>query len=278
VKSRRSADGVCWADDATRGAPTHFDHPLKCGGLSRRQVMRMFAASAVLIGCGDDGASTESGTTTGSGGSGPGPGGVGGAGGGMGSTGGAGGTSGVGGQGGSGGDPLALCHRRGPTAGCYITEDNILGPFYKANAPFDGNLADDLAGELMLIEGTVYGCDCETPLAGAVVDVWQADSEGAYDSAGFTLRGRIETDADGRYSLLTIKPGWYLNGNQFRPAHIHYKVSHQDGAALTTQLYFEGDPYIPDDPFVKDSLVIPLSTGQVRGSTALIGTFDVVLA
>ncbi|NUO53667.1 MAG: protocatechuate 3,4-dioxygenase subunit beta, partial [Polyangiaceae bacterium] len=90
--------------------------------------------------------------------------------------------------------------------------------------------------------------------------------------------GKIETDADGHYSFVTIKPGWYLNGDQFRPAHIHYKVSHNDGVALTTQLYFEGDPYIPIDPFVKDSLVIPLSQGEVNGAEGLLGTFDIVLA
>jgi len=258
---------------------------LRLGGLSRRQVMRMFAASAVLVGCSDDSATTlGNGGAGGAGGDAAGGGspGTGGAGGyaAGGDAAGAGGPGGAPGEGGAGGgpDPLALCQRRGPTEGCFITEDNILGPFYKAGAPFDGNLADDLPGELMLIEGTVFGCDCETPLVGAVVDIWQADDDGGYDNAGFTLRGRIETDGDGRYSLLTIKPGWYLNGNQFRPAHIHYKVSHDKGVALTTQLYFEGDPYIPDDPFVKDSLVIPLSNGQVQGRSALVGTFDIVLA
>ncbi len=246
---------------------------LRSGRLSRRQVMSAFGSTALLIGCSDDVLGTGGGdsgpsTTHGSGG------GLAQGGGGFG-----GGGTGGGGQGGAGGgSPLAECKMRGPTDGCYITEDNILGPFYKSGAPFDGNLADALEGDLMLIQGTVYGCDCVTPLAGAIVDVWQADSEGAYDNVGFTLRGKIETDANGHYSFVTIKPGWYLNGDQFRPAHIHYKVSHQDGVALTTQLYFEGDPYIPIDPFVKDSLVIPLTQGDVNGSEGLLGTFDIVLA
>ncbi|NUP05457.1 MAG: twin-arginine translocation pathway signal protein [Polyangiaceae bacterium] len=190
--------------------------------------------------------------------------------------GGFGGSPSTGGAGG-GGDPFATCHQRGPTEGCYITEDNILGPYYKPGAPFDGNIADDLPGDLMLIQGVVYGCDCETPLAGAIVDVWQADSEGAYDNAGFTLRGKIETDENGRYSFVTIKPGWYLNGATYRPAHIHYKVSHADGLALTTQLYFEGDPYIDGDPYVKESLIIPLANGNVGRQAGLVGTFDIVL-
>lgn len=247
---------------------------LRREGLSRRQIMQMFAASAVMVGCSEESPSLDPSGGAGAGG-GPGPGG---GGGGSAGPGGAGGQAELGGAGGAGPDPLALCQRRGPTEGCFITDDNLLGPFYKAGAPFDADLADDLPGELVQIEGTVYGCDCETPLAGAIVDIWQADDAGGYDNAGFTLRGRIETDEDGRYRLLTIKPGWYLNGDQFRPAHIHYKVSHEQGMSLTTQLYFEGDPYIPIDPFVKDSLIIPLASGQVKGRSALLGTFDIVLA
>ncbi len=244
---------------------------LRKGGLTRRDVVRLFAASAVMVGCGDD----QLGTGGSGGGAGPGTTGSGGA---PGQGGG-----GVGGQpgqgGGGGGDPLATCKQRGPTPGCLVTEDNILGPFYKENAPFDADLAALLAGELLLISGTVFGCDCVTPLPGAIVDVWQADDAGAYDNAGFTLRGKIQADAQGRYSFLTVRPGWYLNGAQYRPAHIHYKVSHEDGVALTTQLYFEGDPYIPIDPFVKESLVIPLSPGDVGGGAqGMLGTFDVVLA
>jgi catechol 1,2-dioxygenase len=248
---------------------------LRRQGLSRRQIMQMFAASAAMVGCSDDSSSPDPGAGGGGAGAGGGPG-TGGAGGAAG-PGGAGGQAQIGGAGGGGPNPLEICQRRGPTEGCFITEDNLLGPFYKPGAPFEADLADDLPGELVQIDGTVYGCDCETPLAGAIVDIWQADDTGGYDNAGFTLRGRIETDKDGRYSLLTIKPGWYLNGDQFRPAHIHYKVSHEKGLALTTQLYFEGDPYIPIDPFVKDSLIIPLANGQVKGRSALLGTFDIVL-
>ncbi len=247
---------------------------LRMGRLSRRQVLNAFGGAALLVGCGDDELGTGAG---GSGASAGGPGTGGGTTGGLGGRG-QGGAGGMGQGGAGGGNPLADCKMRGPTDGCYITEDNILGPFYKAGAPFEDDLADGLDGDLMLIQGTVFGCDCVTPLAGAVVDVWQADAEGAYDNDGFILRGKIETDEDGKYSFVTVKPGWYLNGAQYRPAHIHYKVSHKDGMALTTQLYFEGDPYIPIDPFVKDSLVIPLSPGDVGGAEGLLGTFDIVLA
>ena len=84
----------------------------------------------------------------------------------------------------------------------------------------------------------------------------------------------MNTDENGKYEYETILPGFYPNGGTFRPRHIHYKVSHENGAPLTTQLYFDCDPYIPVDPFVKQSLIIPLTK---EGDT-LRGVFDIVLA
>ena len=51
-----------------------------------------------------------------------------------------------------------------------------------------------------------------------------------------------KTDEHGRYAYTTIVPGHYLNGVQYRPAHIHLKASAAAHAPLTTQLYFAGDP------------------------------------
>ena len=59
---------------------------------------------------------------------------------------------------------------------CLITDDNILGPYYKAGAPFRTNIRSDVGiGQKLIISGTVYGNGCGTALAGALVDVWQAD-------------------------------------------------------------------------------------------------------
>ena len=158
---------------------------------------------------------------------------------------------------------------------CAQTADNILGPFYKPDAPFRSDLSSGVnVSKLLQVRGRVVGCDCETPLAGAVVDIWQADESGAYDNAGYALRGRMQTDdADGEYQFSSVLPGAYLNGAQYRPKHIHYKVSHATASGLVTQLYFRGDPYIPQDPFVKDALVMPLS----EDSGIYRVTFDIVL-
>jgi catechol 1,2-dioxygenase len=170
-------------------------------------------------------------------------------------------------------DPDASC---GARAGCSVTEDNILGPFYKPGAPiFTGKLAPDgLPGTRLHLSGTVYAADCTTPLAGAVLDIWQADSTGAYDASGYLLRGKLVADACGRWSFETILPGHYLNGSQYRPAHIHFTITHPSATSLTTQLYFQGDPYNSIDPYIKQSLIIEL----VQESGYRRGVWDVVLS
>lgn len=251
--------------------------------LSRRNTLGFLAGSVVIVGCGG---SNESDPAAGSGGSGVGTGGTTGGTGGIatggtggvttggtggvatGGTGGVAGSAGSAGQAGAGG---AVCGV--PTPGCLITDDNILGPFYKADAPFKADLTDGSVGTPLIVSGTVYCSDCVTPLANAVVDVWQANDTGDYDSVGYVLRGKMETNQDGKYEYASILPGFYLNGAQYRPRHIHYKVSHPQSAALTTQLYFEGDPYIPIDPFVKPGLIRPL----VQQGSIYHCTFDVVL-
>ena len=69
-------------------------------------------------------------------------------------------------------------------------------------------------------------------MANVNLDVWNATDTGCYESfegcpapAGhpeqYRLRGKMTTDAEGRYSFETILPGAYLNGSKYRPRHIH---------------------------------------------------------
>ena len=94
------------------------------------------------------------------------------------------------------------------------------------------------------------------------------------DSPAFAHRGRVRAGADGTYAFSTILPGRYLNGPQFRPRHVHVRVDAPGHVLLTTQLYFEGDPFLDADAFVKPSLVRPLE-GDASGWRC---TFDIVLA
>ncbi|MCA9524155.1 MAG: hypothetical protein KC609_24475 [Myxococcales bacterium] len=173
-----------------------------------------------------------------------------------------------------------------PARLCRPTGRDIEGPFYARGAPWRRVLASSHEpGERLTISGTVYGPDCKTPLAGVLLDVWHADRSGRYHSRSeqFRLRGRLRTDKLGRYSFSTIRPGRYREGDSFRPAHIHFKVAASGRAALTTQLYFSGDPYLkPKDPCDvcnsgEPSQIITLAARKKGATMAYRGTFDIIL-
>lgn len=179
---------------------------------------------------------------------------------------------------------------------CRPTEADIIGPFYRFNAPARSRLASaDEPGERLLLAGTVFSADCRTPLAAALIEVWQANHMGAYDTnkpANFTettsfhLRGMLETNAKGQYEIETVMPGRYpippgLPGLEkysglTRPAHIHFRVIESLHVPLTTQLYFKGDPHLAGDPWAarKPSLAVELT----RDRDVRRGVFDIVLA
>ena len=124
------------------------------------------------------------------------------------------------------------------------------GPFYTAGAPMlsEGMLAaNDEAGTRIRISGRVMNLDCTEAIPNAEIDIWHANDAGAYDNEGFLLRGKVLSNAQGFYMFETIQPGLYLNGDQFRPSHIHIKVTPPGFDTLTTQIYFAGDPHIADD-------------------------------
>ena len=164
---------------------------------------------------------------------------------------------------------------------CELTGSDIEGPFYRSEAPFRTSLIESgEVGRPLEIEGRVLASDCTTPLPGATVDVWHADDAGDYDndSGEFRMRGRMKTNDQGEYGYTTIRPGKYTNGGTFRPEHIHYRVtytrSNNDGAMLTTQLYFEGDEYIANDPWASESDQV-IALEERLGS--FYGVFDIVL-
>lgn len=171
-----------------------------------------------------------------------------------------------------------------PTPECLETEDSIEGPYYREGAPLRSDLAFGVDGGVPLVlRGRVYGVGCASPLLDAELDVWQADAEGRYDDDGtlsvppeaYRLRGKVKVDAAGAYEVRTIVPGHYLNGAQYRPAHLHVKVRASGHRLLTTQLYFEGDPYNGIDPFIEASLIMALTDGEGGAKHA---RFDFVLA
>jgi protocatechuate 3,4-dioxygenase beta subunit len=138
-----------------------------------------------------------------------------------------------------------------PTPECLETKSNIEGPFYTPNAPSKTVLADaSTPGTKLTIKGRVRSAKSACgAIGGALLDVWQANAKGDYDNAGFTLRGKLTADAAGNFVIETIVPGRYLDGAEYRPMHIHVKVSAKGHRPLTTQLYFADDPYNAIDEY-----------------------------
>ena len=149
------------------------------------------------------------------------------------------------------------------------TPRTIEGPLYVGGAPLvdSGSRIDDGSdvGEVLVMHGQVRGLD-GSPVAGAVVDVWHANTKGNYSyfdktQSDFNMRRRIKADADGRYEFRSIVPSGYavppggstdqllqaLGRHGKRPAHIHFFVSAPGHKHLTTQINIDGDAYLHDD-------------------------------
>jgi len=149
------------------------------------------------------------------------------------------------------------------------TVRTIEGPLYIADAPLSKGEArlDDGTdeAEALFVEGQVRDV-LGKPIAGAVVDVWHANTMGNYShfdptQVAYNLRRRIETDKDGRYRFRSIMPSGYAcppgsqtekllqamgrHGN--RPAHVHFFVTAPGYRKLTTQINIDGDKYLHDD-------------------------------
>jgi hydroxyquinol 1,2-dioxygenase len=159
------------------------------------------------------------------------------------------------------------------------TESTVFGPFHRLGAPempAGGNIADrDHTGTPALVSGRVLDLDGK-PIAGAMLDVWQAQTNGLYDSQdqaldGLHMRGKFRSDAEGRYLIRTVLPvnypipsdgpvGAMLKAggrHPWRPAHIHFVVSAEGYEPVTTHIFDRTDPYLQSDAVfaVKDSLI-----------------------
>ena len=98
-----------------------------------------------------------------------------------------------------------------------------------------------------------------------------------------------QTDADGHYKFVTIKPGAYPWGNHhnaWRPAHIHFSVfGYAFVSRLVTQMYFPGDPLFAFDPIfnaipdeaARFRMVSSFDLDATKPDWALAYRFDIVL-
>ncbi len=134
---------------------------------------------------------------------------------------------------------------------CEATRNDALGPFFEAGAPARAKIATDSeAGDRLIVNVQVVDQACDA-ITGVLIDIWQADKDGAYFDAGseYRLRGQVMTDEEGRFTVDTIRPGAYMLGpDAWRPAHLHFMFAKPGFSTFATQLYFAGDQYLsPDD-------------------------------
>ena len=135
-------------------------------------------------------------------------------------------------------------------AGDTVTTTDILGPFYRPGSPMRSNLISaGSTGEVMHLGGTIFQKDGKTTMSNVLIEACQCDENEIYDNTSddYLFRGAVKTDGYGKYSFKTIVPVPYKDGDDWRPAHIHLRISSADHQDLITQIYFKGDPHIIED-------------------------------
>jgi hydroxyquinol 1,2-dioxygenase len=171
------------------------------------------------------------------------------------------------------------------------TESTVFGPFHREGAPEmpeGGNIAPRDRGTSTIVFGRVLDLDGR-PIAGASLDVWQADSTGHYDSqyaeaSELHMRGKFRTGQDGRFVVRTAFPVAYpiptdgpvgtmlraTNRHPWRPAHVHFVVSADGYEPVTTHVFESTDKYLNSDTVfaVKRSLVCDFERHDTRDEAA----------
>ncbi len=153
-----------------------------------------------------------------------------------------------------------------------VTPSTTEGPYFKPNSPERKSLLEpEVIGEKLNLTGQVLTRSGK-PVAGALLDFWQADGNGRYDNVDYKLRGHQFTDNLGRYQLETVIPGEYSG----RTRHIRVKVQAPDGPVITTQLFFPREESNQRDSIFRPELLVSFND-TVTGGTSKQAKFDFVL-
>jgi len=147
------------------------------------------------------------------------------------------------------------------------TPQETFGPFFPVQKPrhhgfnlaqIPGRRARAL-GQVIDLSGRVLRTD-GTPVGDARIEIWQANAAGRYLNPidknpapidpNFEGVALLKSAADGRYRILTVKPGAYPDpAGGMRTPHIHFDVT-SDEYRLVTQMYFPGEPLNEKDILV----------------------------
>jgi hydroxyquinol 1,2-dioxygenase len=151
------------------------------------------------------------------------------------------------------------------------TEQTVFGPFHVQGAPklpsHGTDITGNAVGDPLFVSARVTDA-AGRAVAGATVDMWQADAAGFYDiqDEGWTpdearLRGIFQTDAEGTFNFWTVLPASYpipMDGpvgvmmratarHPMRPAHIHFMIAKPGFDPLVTHVFVEGDEWLDSD-------------------------------
>ncbi|MEU8821183.1 dioxygenase [Actinoplanes sp. NPDC048796] len=188
------------------------------------------------------------------------------------------------------------------------TPATVLGPFHIDGSPtveWGFDMSDGLPGTPLFIVGRVTDL-AGRPVPHAVLDVWQADVDGMYESQlpevdEARLRAKFRAREDGTYCVRTIVPLGYtipMDGpvgdliartdiSEYRPAHVHFLLEEPGYEKLVTHLFPAGTEYLDTDVVfgVKDALVTPFAEhgpgpspdGRVMDRAFMVARYDFVL-
>ncbi|GAA3884477.1 protocatechuate 3,4-dioxygenase subunit beta [Leifsonia kafniensis] len=190
------------------------------------------------------------------------------------------------------------------------TEATVFGPFFVEDAPLieiGGDIAGDAPGQPCWVEGSVKDTD-GNPLAGARIEVWEADDDGFYDvqytDGRVAGRAHLFADDEGNFSFWGLTPTPYpipydgpvgklllaVGRSPYRASHLHFMVSAPGTRTLVTHIFVKGDELLTRDSVfgVKESLImkfeqqdasVPAPDGRdLAGADWARTRFDIVLA
>ena len=198
---------------------------------------------------------------------------------------------------------VQMNHRLDPGA----TPATVLGPFHIEGSPelaYGADMSQGLPGTPLYISGTVRDLDGKA-VGGAVLDVWQADTDGAYEAqldvdearlrAKYTSKSTAPTASGPSRRSATAIP---MDGpvgdliartdiSHFRPAHVHFLLNVPGYEPLITHLFQEGAEYLDSDVVfgTKAELVVdferrepgPTPDGGTSEVPWLLAVYDFVL-
>jgi catechol 1,2-dioxygenase len=146
----------------------------------------------------------------------------------------------------------------------------LVGPYLRENDPIRergaADMSDDTPGDRVHISGRVFDVETKKPITDAIIDTWQAATNGFYENQDpnqpdYNLRGKYKTDANGTFELVALMPTPYpvptdgpvgellraAKRPPYRPAHIHFIAEAPGYETLITQVFVRGDKQIEED-------------------------------